>query len=144
MNVPVYENGKLIFGKQPDGAVGTGSISASPAPDGTPRQTTPHDEPSVTTTVKPVAETTTTVTTTVLNDDPAPSILWGDADCSKTVDVTDAVLIARYYAEDETAVITNQGKLNADVTHDDVISMDDAAKILQAIAKLIKMEDLAK
>lgn len=144
MNVPVYENGKLIFGKQPDGAVGTGSISASPAPDGTPRQTTPHDEPSVTTTVKPVAETTTTVTTTILNDDPAPSILWGDADCSKTVDVTDAVLIARYYAEDETAVITNQGKLNADVTHDDVISMDDAAKILQAIAKLIKMEDLAK
>ncbi|MCQ2407217.1 MAG: glycoside hydrolase family 9 protein [Oscillospiraceae bacterium] len=141
MNVPVYENGKLIFGKQPDGAVGTGSVSANPAPDGTPHQTTPKDDPTPETTT---TAATTTVTTTVKQSDPISDIFWGDADCSEGVDVSDTVLIARFYAEDRDAVITNQGKLNADVTHDGEVTMEDASKILLAVAKLIPMTDLAK
>ena len=71
-------------------------------------------------------------------------ILWGDADCSGEVDVNDVVLIARYAVEDEGAVISTEGKTNADVTHDNAIQPDDGEKILKYLAKLIKAADLAK
>ncbi|MCQ2407828.1 MAG: 1,4-beta-glucanase [Oscillospiraceae bacterium] len=71
-------------------------------------------------------------------------ILWGDADCSGEVDVSDTVLIARYFAEEKDAVITKEGKANADVTHDGKIGTDDGEKILLYVAKLIKEADLAK
>lgn len=145
--IPVYENGVLIYGIEPDGSEGKGSISAAPAPDGKPRETTPHDDPVVTTTPAPVVITTTTTTTQPKGDPtdpPSGKTHWGDADCSDEVDVADAVLIARYFSEDREAVISNQGKINADVTHDGSISMEDAAMILRAIAKLIPMSDLAE
>ena len=69
--------------------------------------------------------------------------LWGDADCSKLVDVSDAVLIARLAAEDSTAKITAQGKKNADVTHDGNLSTDDSLLILKYICKIITEKDLA-
>ena len=75
---------------------------------------------------------------------PDDKILWGDADCSGEVDVNDVVLIARYAVEDETAVISTEGKANADVTHDNAIQPDDGEKILKYLAKIIKAEDLAK
>lgn len=139
--IPVYENGKLIFGTEPDGTTGTGSISANPAPDGTPRETTPPAE----TTAAPAVETTTTaepVSTT------APSgsdlkILWGDADESGLVDISDAVLIARYSVEDKEAVITDAGMRNGDVNGSGKVDSDDALKIVRWVAKLITDEELA-
>ena len=92
-------------------------------------------QPSETT--KPV--TTTTAKTTAGSAD---EILWGDADCSKQVDVSDAVLVARLSAEDKNAKITAQGKKNADVTHDGNLTTDDSLLILKYISKLITYKDL--
>ena len=92
-------------------------------------------QPSETT--KPV--TTTTAKTTAGSAD---EILWGDADCSKQVDVSDAVLVARLSAEDRNAKITAQGKKNADVTHDGNLTTDDSLLILKYISKLITYKDL--
>ena len=66
----------------------------------------------------------------------------GDANCDGGIDVADAVLIARYAAEDKDAVITDQGKQNADVTGDGNVATDDTSRILLYIAKKIGYEAL--
>lgn len=151
-NIPVYENGTLIFGTEPDGTKGTGSISANPAPDGKPRSTEPTQ-----TTTKKISDTTTTttVTTTVTTtqstvDNSATTstqadnmVVWGDANLDNEVDVSDAVLLARLVALDSNAVITAQGKINGDVTGDNKLDSGDIIKILRAVAKIITMEELA-
>ena len=148
-NIPVYENGTLIFGTEPDGTKGTGSISANPAPDGKPRETTPIDGKETTTaTTATTTVTTTTVTTTIVTTESnGPTqdkkAKYGDANEDDSIDVSDAVLIARFAAEDDTATIKAQGKINADVTGDGSIKSDDAAKILRWIAKLISTDELA-
>ncbi len=68
----------------------------------------------------------------------------GDVNLDCSIDVSDAVLVARFAAEDRETVITDQGRQNADVTHDGNVDGQDAAKILQYIAKKISFEDLAK
>lgn len=67
---------------------------------------------------------------------------WGNVNCKDSVDVADAVLLARYVAEDSEANVTAQGKKNADVTHDGNITGEDTVKILKYIAKIIT--DLSK
>ncbi|MCQ2408493.1 MAG: beta-mannosidase [Oscillospiraceae bacterium] len=84
------------------------------------------------TTVKPVSGTTTT---TVKESDNAD--LLGDVNLDKEVDVEDAVLLARYLAEDINAVIDAQGKRNADMNASGAPDTDDTGLILQKIAKLI-------
>ena len=68
--------------------------------------------------------------------------VWGDVNESGKVDVSDAVLLARFIAEDKSATVTAQGQKNADVTHDGQRTGDDTIKILQYIAKLVT--DLSK
>lgn len=60
----------------------------------------------------------------------------GDVTLDCAVDVSDAVLLARFCTEDSTAVITDQGKQNADVNEDGNITLDDVTAILRKIAKL--------
>ncbi len=73
---------------------------------------------------------------------------WGNVDESEgaspkeRVDVSDVVLLARYLNEDETAVVSKQGKLNADVNASGKPDTDDMAKILKFVAKLIPYESL--
>ena len=61
----------------------------------------------------------------------------GDANLDCSVDVSDAVLAARFAAEDREAVITDQGKENADVNGDGSVTADDTELILKKIAKKI-------
>ena len=68
----------------------------------------------------------------------------GDANLDCSADVADAVLIARFANEDRDAVITDQGKENADVTHDGKVDAQDAEKLLQYIAKKISADDLTE
>ena len=158
--IPVYENGVLISGEEPDGTKGTGSISANPAPGGSrpnidpPKETTappvvtttaaPVTTPAPDTTPAPVPTTTKAIETTaeITTLDPS-DITWGDADCSGKVDVSDAVLICRYATEDAGARITDQGKKNADVDGSGNVTADDTIKILKFIAKLINADQLA-
>ncbi len=67
----------------------------------------------------------------------------GDANCDGRVDVSDAVLTARFAAEDRNAVITDQGMANADVTGNGNVDSEDTTKILQYIAKKISYAELA-
>ena len=67
---------------------------------------------------------------------------WGNVNCTGQVDVADAVLLARFVAEDSEANVSAQGKINADVTHDGDLTGDDTIKILKYIAKLV--DDLSK
>ena len=61
----------------------------------------------------------------------------GDATCDNSIDVCDAVLIARFLAEDSEASMTDHGRRNADYNADGDITQDDVVLILQKIARLI-------
>lgn len=73
----------------------------------------------------------------------ATPTLAGDANCDGRIDVSDAVLTARFAAEDKNAVITDQGKVNADVTRSGSVDPEDTVMILQYIAKKISYAELA-
>ncbi|MBR5363682.1 MAG: dockerin type I repeat-containing protein [Oscillospiraceae bacterium] len=60
----------------------------------------------------------------------------GDVNLDCAVDVSDAVLLARYCAEDAKAELTASGKQNADVTGDGEITQEDVTEILKMIAKI--------
>ena len=133
------EGSNLDGGKKSSGGEGNKvNIETTPTPAATTTTSTTSTKPVTTTT------TTTSVTTTTVTTTPAPSARqWGDADCNGTVDVADAVLICRYAVEDQEAVITDAGKLNADVTGDGNVRTDDSVKVLRYIAMLITADQLA-
>ncbi len=68
----------------------------------------------------------------VLDADPT-----GDVNCSGSVDVSDAVLLARYLVSDSGAVISGQGLANADCDKNGLRDDADLTMILQYIAKKI-------
>ena len=67
----------------------------------------------------------------------ADGIKSGDVNFDNTIDVSDAVLLARFVAEDSFAVIQENGKRNADANGNGNIEPDDVIYILRIIAKLI-------
>lgn len=90
------------------------------------------------TTASEAAETTVTTASTASQSETAPAAsLAGDVNCSGQVDVSDAVLLARFVAEDSEAVVSAEGKANADCDGVSGISSDDVIHILRIIAKLI-------
>ena len=63
----------------------------------------------------------------------------GDANTDGSFDIADAVLASRYIVADADAVLTDAGRLNADVTGDGAIQPDDVTMMLQRIAKKIQV-----
>lgn len=93
------------------------------------------------------ATTTTTVTTTTAEttangqttEQPSEkTVKLGDVDCNNKVDVSDAVLLARFLAEDKEATVSAQGIANADANRNGKPDSEDTTTILRYIAKLIK------
>lgn len=88
----------------------------------------------------------------IIFDGPGPKPIvetdWGNVNESTgatpeaRVDVSDAVLLARFNAEDSSAKITTQGKANADVNASGAPDKNDTVKILKFIAKIIPYESL--
>ena len=62
------------------------------------------------------------------------SDLRGDVDVSGSVNVADAVLLARFLAEDKEITVSAQGKRNAQLTEDENIDNDDLTKLLEYLA----------
>ncbi len=91
---------------------------------------------TTTETTTTTTETTTTTTITTTTDIPHQR-LSGDVDCSGSVDVSDAVLLARYLAEDAEAVITNAGMQNAECDGQPNLTGNDIVTILKYVAMLI-------
>ncbi len=79
----------------------------------------------------------------IRSSNPVPSADWGDTNTDGKVDVSDAVLIARYLVSDVTATITDQGIRNSAVTNGTSVVSDDITKILRFIAKIINKDELA-
>ncbi len=100
---------------------------------GVPVPVTPTDPPE--TTEPPVQTTEPGSVSTV---DPGVS-KWGDITCDNSVDVADAVLLARFLNQDVEAQITDQGLKNANVVSGQLDS-DDISAILLCIAKQIPHE----
>ncbi|MBQ9906540.1 MAG: serine protease [Oscillospiraceae bacterium] len=73
----------------------------------------------------------------VFADDTPAAQQYGDINLDQQVDVSDAVLLARFCAEDATVNISQTGKALADVDADGKITQDDTVTLLQFIAKLI-------
>ena len=67
------------------------------------------------------------------------AIYPGDINTDRSIDVSDAVLLARYCAEDTTAFISSEGKQNADVNADNNIDGSDLIMLLRQIAKYLPM-----
>ena len=61
--------------------------------------------------------------------------VFGDVNCDGKVDVTDSVLLSRFVCEDPEAVLSEQGKINADIDGDGRLTMDDNTLLLNLIAK---------
>lgn len=68
--------------------------------------------------------------------DTPKELIWGDVNESGDTDVSDAVLLARFLAEDKTANISTQGQRNANVVSGK-LNQDDLIAILMSIVKLI-------
>lgn len=81
--------------------------------------------------------TTTTTESTTASGSSAEKTLSGDVNESGVVDVSDAVLLARFVAEDAAAEISVAGKLNADTNQNGKPDSEDIIIILKYIAKMI-------
>lgn len=111
-----------------------------------PKETTTKPAQTTTTaagTTTTAAETTVTkAETTTQNDQtttlPTGALMHGDVNGSGDVDVSDAVLLAKFIAEDADASLTAEGKKNADCDGKVGLDGDDVTAILKSIAKLIK------
>ena len=87
-----------------------------------------------TTTTTTTTETTTTTTTTESTTEAQTGLLPGDVDCNGRVQIADAVLLARYIAEDPVTV-TAVGLLNAETDGDSsALTSGDLSRILQHLA----------
>lgn len=145
-NFAMYVNKALVWGETPDGEKGVSGADIGAETPTEPKQTTAP----IAETTKPQAETTTVnqTTTTVKEETTAPNsgdkFLYGDADESGKVDVSDAVLISRFVAEDREIQITTKGKLNADCDGVSGITADDATRVLKYIAKLVTQDQMGK
>jgi len=137
------QGGPLLFTgyNQPKAAYNDVIALASqitPAPDTT-------AAPATTTTT-----TTTTVTTPAPATTPAPVVttpapaqvqptMIGDVTCDNVVDVSDAVLLARYLTSDASAKVSDTGRANADADKNGKVEGDDVTQILKYIAKIIDL-----
>ena len=95
-------------------------------------------EPGTTEKDTTTTTTTTTITTTTepTTDDKPDDVLYGDVDCNGIVQIADAIMLARYCAEDPEVSNTTRGKRNSncyDPTNDN-LTVEDIAALLSFLA----------
>ena len=91
---------------------------------------------AVTTAPRDTTTTTTTTTTTAATTTPSGDFLAGDVDCNGVVEINDAVLLARYVAQDDTVKITVQGVANGDYNQDGSVDSTDITAVCRQLAHL--------
>ena len=166
--VPVYIDGVLYYGEEPDGTSAAGDLSVKEIPrnpSNPPSQpvtkpaTQPVTEPVVvaTTTTSAPADEPAVTTTEGINAEPpttepvssAPggtgdpvTAFYGDANCDQKITVADAVAVLQYVANQTKYSLTPEGLVNADVDGSEGITGTDAITIQQVDAGLVKQEAL--
>lgn len=108
--IPVYLNGNLIYGVEPDGTK--------------PDITNPTTKPTNPTTTKP--ETTT-------NKTPEKTLV-GDINLDGKVDSADLVLLNQYLVN-KSEIKTDEGKINADVLKDNAVNVFDSTALRRMLLK---------
>ncbi len=88
-----------------------------------------------------VVQPQTTETTPPETTSAPKKLLLGDTDCCGSVDVSDAVLLARILTEDKSAVVSDQGMLNSDCNRNGTPDSDDITLILMHIARISKLPE---
>ena len=156
-HIPMYVNGVLVWGEEPDGTVptksdyvpertGQGGAGTTPT-----QPTTTTSTVTTTTTTSTTASTTQTTTTSFRQSETTSStagngttvsadhdnILYGDANLDGKVTVADAVAILQHIANKEKFELKPQGKINADVDGVDGITASDALTIQKKDAGII-------
>lgn len=121
-NIPFYVNGKLYYGKEPDGTSADGGMSDS-------TETTTKSSTSTTS-----ITTTSKVATTSLGE----ITKYGDANCDGKTDISDVVAIRRYLVNNKKYPLTNNGLKNSDVhSVGNGINAQDAVTIQQFVFGVI-------
>ena len=118
--ITLYVDGKHVWGVSPEDAPAFGDEVPGQKPNPIP----------------------TTENPTSSERDSQPDADYGDVNLDKVVDVSDAVLLARFASGDSKAKVTTQGLVNADVNGDHNADTDDVTIILRFIAKLIDKSQL--
>lgn len=115
MYVPVYINGELYYGTEPDGTTADGNSSSVP------------------TTTSPTTTATKPATTTA-----AEEVIYGDANCDGNVDISDAVMVKCYLINNKKFTLSKQGLLNSDVQGSgNGVNAQDAVTIQKYVIKSI-------
>ncbi len=116
MHVPVYINGELYYGTEPDGTTADGNSSSIP------------------TTTSPTTTATKPATTTTA----AEEVIYGDANCDGNVDISDAVMVKCYLINNKKFTLSKQGLLNSDVQGSgNGVNAQDAVTIQKYVIKSI-------
>ena len=86
--------------------------------------------------VPPTPVETTVSEPPVQTTEPEPVIitLAGDVDCNGDINIADAIMLARFNAEDTEVFVTTAGKANANVDGDNKIGSEDLTMILEYLA----------
>lgn len=133
--IPVYQNGKLIFGVEPDGTIPDNPIVTT--------VTTKTTTTTTTTTTKTTTQTTEKETTATTKN--TETIKYGDFNCDDKITIADLVLMARYVAEDdEMEMPTEQGLLSADCAYDGKVNSSDITMLARFLAHLITESELGR
>lgn len=148
-NFVMFANGAQVWGVQPDGTKGDsradlGEVSVTPPKTTEPTTETTKPTSETTTSTSSSSKTTETTSSSESSQSNNDSFLYGDTNCDKVVDVSDAVLLARFVAEDSEAQVSAQGKKNADCDGKTGLTGDDTVRILQYIAKLVTADQMGK
>ena len=126
--VPVYINGELYYGEEPDGTSADGNASAV---------TKPIITTEATQTTKKATTTTKTTNTTTSVVDPS-DVKYGDANCDGVISIADSAAIYQYLGNQDKYGISKKGAINADCFNPgDGIKATDALAIMKLDAKII-------
>ncbi len=126
--ITIYDGDTLVWGTEPDGTK-PGSPSDTPVPEQT--------KPAETTTIPPVTDKTAPTTTDssigTTTTVPTPSVIYGDINGDKKVDLSDLSELSLYILRDIT--LTDSEMIAADVTGTDGVNIADLALLKQFIMK---------
>ncbi|MBQ8926711.1 MAG: glycoside hydrolase family 9 protein [Oscillospiraceae bacterium] len=117
--VPVYVNGTLYYGIEPDGTEADGD-------------TAPVETPTQAPTAVPTQAATQTPTGGGLT-----VTVWGDADDDGDCDIMDVITVNKEQLGSE--VLSEQGALNADVDRSGALSFTDAVNIMRSLVDLVTL-----
>lgn len=153
--IPIYYNGELVYGSEPDGTTAKQPQTTQPAvttakPNVTTKAPVTTTQPVVTT--KEPAETKAPVTTPVTtvpvttqtkpvttvsqpteNPGSSPSVVYGDLSGDSTVDISDLLTLSQYLLRDKT--LTPEQMICGDVNGDGEVDIADLSVMRQYVMK---------